>query len=146
MGGMGSADGQPRHYSSNIGGSVMLEADHRAKQMGEQTTTGICSPISHHKLDRCITSVPFPQLAHLSTRIQSPVVGWAPAGGRHFLEWQKEQGSSRLRAISATIRCCARFRGVLLTLLVGAMLLCTNALYICHLAISRYYSDVLDRG
>jgi hypothetical protein len=28
----------------------MLEADHRPKQMGEQTTTGICSPISHQKL------------------------------------------------------------------------------------------------
>jgi hypothetical protein len=28
----------------------MLEADHRPKQIGEQTTTGICSPISHQKL------------------------------------------------------------------------------------------------
>jgi hypothetical protein len=31
-------------------------------------------------------------------------------------------------------------------LLVGAMLLCTNTPYICHLASSCYYSDVLDRG
>jgi hypothetical protein len=60
MGGMGSADGKPRHYSSNIGGWVMLEADHRPKQIGEQTTTGICSPISHQKLsnDRALILEP----------------------------------------------------------------------------------------
>jgi hypothetical protein len=60
MGGMGSDDGKPRHYSSNIGGWVMLEADHRPKQIGEQTTTGICSPISHQKLsnDRALILEP----------------------------------------------------------------------------------------
>jgi hypothetical protein len=31
-------------------------------------------------------------------------------------------------------------------LLVGAMLLCTSTLYICHLVISCYYSGVPDRG
>jgi hypothetical protein len=31
-------------------------------------------------------------------------------------------------------------------LLVGAMLLYTNTPYICHLAISCYYSGVLGRG
>jgi hypothetical protein len=65
MGGMGSDDGKPRHYSSNIGGWVMLEADHRPKQMGEQTTIGICSPISHQKLARAQPAL----LAPLFTRV-----------------------------------------------------------------------------
>src|SRR5215208_4667653 len=50
MGGLGSADGQPRHYSPDVGGSVILQADHRPKRMEEPTSTVVCSPISHQKL------------------------------------------------------------------------------------------------
>jgi hypothetical protein len=58
MGGMGSAELQPRHHSPNVGGSVMLKADHRPKRMGEPMSTVVCSPISHQKLPR-----PWPTLA-----------------------------------------------------------------------------------
>jgi hypothetical protein len=50
MGGLGGAEGQPRHYSPDVGGSVILEADHRPKRMEEPTSTVVCSPISHQKL------------------------------------------------------------------------------------------------
>ena len=86
MGGMGSADVQPRHYSSNIGGSVMLGADHRPKQMGEQTTTGICSPISHQKLasstKRSAASSRWgePHRKRISGSLFGDITGFAAAG------------------------------------------------------------------
>ena len=52
MGGLGRPYGQPGHRSPNVGGSVMLEADHRPTRMREQMPVVVCSPISHRKLSR----------------------------------------------------------------------------------------------
>src|ERR671911_3043209 len=52
MGGLGSAELQPRHHSPNVGGSMILESDHRPKRMGEPMPKVVRSSISHQKLDR----------------------------------------------------------------------------------------------
>src|SRR5688572_11638474 len=50
MGGLGSAELQPRHHSPNVGGSMILESDHRPKRMGEPMPKVVRSSISHQKL------------------------------------------------------------------------------------------------